>query len=141
MFLIYNCSVHYWRAARLLQRDGVRFHLVPSMEQVVKALEAVPSKEEWKVQLKISLALCYQEANRLADAQKVANDAYMLASNVTELIPKVLRLQQHLAGGKPMAMAADVAPGNKARGIIQNIRTNAATLNADQRNAQLMEVC
>lgn len=34
--MCYNGSVHYWRVTRVLQRDGVRVHLLPSMEQIVK---------------------------------------------------------------------------------------------------------
>ena len=66
--MCYNASVHYWHVTRVLQRPGVRAPLLPSMEAVVKAVDGVPGQEEWKVQLRTSLALTYAEAGRPATA-------------------------------------------------------------------------
>jgi hypothetical protein len=33
-FLVVNGSVHHWHAARLLQRDGTRAHLVASLAAI-----------------------------------------------------------------------------------------------------------
>jgi hypothetical protein len=35
-FLVYNASVHHWRVAGPLQREGLRHHLRPSTERVVQ---------------------------------------------------------------------------------------------------------
>ena len=61
-FLVYNGSVHYWRVARPLQREGLRAQLVPSLETVLKALEKVAGQEEWRCRNLLSLAMCQFEA-------------------------------------------------------------------------------
>ncbi len=35
-FMVYNASVHHWRVAAPLHRDGLRQHLLPSTEQMVQ---------------------------------------------------------------------------------------------------------
>lgn len=53
-------------------------------------MDAVPGQQEWKVQLKSNLALCLMEAGRAAEAQKMAEEAYVLAKeHVKPLVSKV----------------------------------------------------
>ncbi|GLC40394.1 Cilia- and flagella-associated protein 46, partial [Pleodorina starrii] len=61
-FLVYNASVHHWRVAAPLHRDGLRSQLLPSTERVVQALDKVPGHEEWKVRCYTALALCQADA-------------------------------------------------------------------------------
>ncbi len=89
LFLVYNGSVHNWHVSRPLQRAGLRHHLLPSMEQVMQALEKVPGHEEWKVRNLMALAMCQAEAQPAAggkggggadEATKTLQRAYDLAA-------------------------------------------------------------
>lgn len=55
--LVYNGSVHYWRISRVLQREGLRCHLLPSGQTVVDAVRKLPDKQEWLSSLLLQLAL------------------------------------------------------------------------------------
>ena len=55
--LVYNGSVHYWHISRVLQREGMRSHLLPSEQIVVNAVRKLPDKQEWLSSLLLQLAL------------------------------------------------------------------------------------
>ena len=55
--LVYNGSVHYWQISRVLQREGLRRHLLPSEQTVVDAVRKLPDKQEWLSTLLLQLAL------------------------------------------------------------------------------------
>lgn len=69
--LVYNGSVHYWRISRILQRDGLRAHLLPSEQTVVDAVRKLPDKQEWLSSLLLQLSLGQLEVilDRAAFAQ------------------------------------------------------------------------
>jgi hypothetical protein len=125
--MCYNASVHYWHVTRVLQRPGVRAPLLPSMEAVVKAVDGVPGQEEWKVQLRTSLALTYAEAGRPADAAKAADEAYALAKDKVRGVGA-------LAGAQPGALASfqhrSPTPGGTA-----GKRGRSSARNRQRRNA------
>ncbi|GLI64300.1 hypothetical protein VaNZ11_007525, partial [Volvox africanus] len=131
-FLVYNASVHHWRVAAPLHRDGLRAHLLPSTDKMVQALDKVPGHEEWKVRCYTALALCQADAALVVgsqaatggggkaggggpsfeDAAKTLQRAYDTAgaAKLVQLQRDVARLQVHLttlAYGSP-------APGSKA---------------------------
>ena len=54
---MYNGSVHYWHISRVLQREGLRCHLLPSEQTVVDAVRKLPDKQEWLSSLLLQLAL------------------------------------------------------------------------------------
>ncbi|GFR51753.1 hypothetical protein Agub_g14204, partial [Astrephomene gubernaculifera] len=72
-FLVYNASVHHWRVAAPLHRDGLRTHLLPSTDKVVQALDKVPGHDEWKVRCYTALALCQSDAAAAAAAAAPAS--------------------------------------------------------------------
>lgn len=109
-YMCYNASVHYWHVTRELQRPGVRAPLLPSMETVVKAVDGVPGQEEWKVQLRTNLALAYAEAGRPADAQKTAEEAYVMAKD------KVPQLSSKVNARVPCCSAHGQLPGEAGFG-------------------------
>lgn len=55
--LVYNGSVHYWHMSRVLQREGLRCHLLPSEQTVVDAVRKLPDKQSWLSCLLLQLAL------------------------------------------------------------------------------------
>ena len=62
--LVYNGSVHYWQVSRILQREGLRSHLLPSCQIVVDAVRKVPNKQEWLSSLLLQLALAQLEVTQ-----------------------------------------------------------------------------
>lgn len=65
--LVYNGSVHYWQISRVLQREGLRYHLLPSEQVVVDAVRKLPDKQEWLSSLLLQLALGQLEVICKAD--------------------------------------------------------------------------
>ena len=58
---MYNGSIHYWHVARLLHRDGLRVHVLPSQQTVVDAVRKLPDQQEWLASLLLQLALSQLE--------------------------------------------------------------------------------
>ena len=65
--LVYNGSVHYWQISRILQREGLQCHLLPSEQIVVDAVRKLPDKQEWLSSLLLQLALGQLEVIDKAD--------------------------------------------------------------------------
>ena len=65
--IVYNGSVHYWHISRVLQREGLRCHLLPSEQTVVDAVRKLPDKKEWLSSLLLQLALGQLEVISMAD--------------------------------------------------------------------------
>jgi len=55
-FLVYNGSVHFWHASWVLQREGMRKHVVDHLSRVVEYLRAVQGQDRWRSRLNIALA-------------------------------------------------------------------------------------
>lgn len=68
-FIVYNGSVHYWQISRVLQREGLRCHLLPSEQSVVDAVRRLPDKKEWLSSLLLQLALGQLEVISMADSK------------------------------------------------------------------------
>ncbi|KAM6956181.1 cilia- and flagella-associated protein 46 [Aplochiton taeniatus] len=94
-FLVFNASVLYLQTVRHLLRPGLRQHLVPSLAQVVKALETVKEPDHsWRAQLMIHLVECLIDAGKGKEAGNFAKaTADFIESNVPELYPKIFSLQ------------------------------------------------
>eukprot|EP00899_Mesostigma_viride_P016074 jgi/Mesvir1/24468/Mv21832-RA.1 len=106
-FLLFNGSVHYWKAARLLQHDGLRANLAPSLEKITAALARVKGQDEWRVLNLISLALSHADVPDAADkALDAATKAADLAAKAApELASEARSLRIHLALASPSAAA------------------------------------
>ena len=65
--LVYNGSIHYWHISRVLQREGLRCHLLPSEQTIVDAVRKLPDKQEWLSSLLLQLALGQLEVTGKAD--------------------------------------------------------------------------
>jgi hypothetical protein len=62
-FLVYNASVHYWRVVRPLLRAGAARFVVPSLQRVSGALEALDDRDvAWRVVLLVALARADDDA-------------------------------------------------------------------------------
>jgi len=112
--LVYNGTVHYWHAARPLQRDRMRPLLLPSQEAVCAALDKVPELHEWKARNAVNLGVCQWEAGRgdaaLASLQKALDIA---VAQKLPLKAEVAALLVHVgcALGKPPALGGAAAGG------------------------------
>ena len=60
-WLVYNGSVHYWRIARILHREGLRTHLLASQQTVVDAVRKLPDQQGWLASMLLQLALSQLE--------------------------------------------------------------------------------
>lgn len=78
-FLVFNCSVVYWRIARSLLRRGRRTLALPSLRRVVDAvLGAEEPNAAWRIQLLCELAAACDEAGALPEAVERASRALQL---------------------------------------------------------------
>ena len=68
--LVYNGSVHYWRISRILQREGLRAHVLPSEQIVVDAVRKLPDKQELLSSLLLQLALGQLEVSSSSLARR-----------------------------------------------------------------------
>uniref|UniRef100_A0A8C5WX83 Uncharacterized protein n=1 Tax=Laticauda laticaudata TaxID=8630 RepID=A0A8C5WX83_LATLA len=68
-FLIYNASVIYWKNIRPFLKPGSLYFLIPSLSQIVSALNH-PDEEDkdWTAELMIELLECFLDASRMEEA-------------------------------------------------------------------------
>ncbi|NXC45008.1 CFA46 protein, partial [Penelope pileata] len=84
-FLIYNASVLYWQHVRPYLRPGFRNYLIPSLSQIVKALNQVEEPDaEWRAELMINLLECFLDASKLEEAKAFSSTA---ANFIRENVP------------------------------------------------------
>lgn len=76
--LVYNGSVHYWHISRVLQREGLRCHLLPSEQTVVDAVRKLPDRQSWLSCLLLQLALGQLEV--IADSSTTTTSQLFVAA-------------------------------------------------------------
>ncbi|NXG94940.1 CFA46 protein, partial [Stercorarius parasiticus] len=84
-FLVYNASVLYWQLVRPYLKPGFRCCLIPSLSQIVKALNQTEDQDnEWRAELMINLLECFLDASKLKEAKEFSSAA---ASFIKENVP------------------------------------------------------
>ncbi|XP_075613670.1 cilia- and flagella-associated protein 46 isoform X5 [Balearica regulorum gibbericeps] len=84
-FLIYNASVLYWQVVRPYLKPGFRYCLIPSLSQIVKALNQTEEQDnEWRAELMINLLECFLDASKLKEAKEFSSTA---AAFIKENVP------------------------------------------------------
>nr|XP_009668849.1 PREDICTED: tetratricopeptide repeat protein 40 [Struthio camelus australis] len=75
-FLVYNASVLYWEAVRPYLKPGFRYCLIPSLSQIVKALNQTEEQDtEWRAELMINLLECFLDASEMKEAEEFSSTA------------------------------------------------------------------
>uniref|UniRef100_H2ZYN0 Cilia and flagella associated protein 46 n=1 Tax=Latimeria chalumnae TaxID=7897 RepID=H2ZYN0_LATCH len=94
-FLVFNTSVVYWKMVRLFLKPGFRHLLIPSLTQIVKALEDVKEQDlKWRAQLMIELVECLLDSGKSMEAAEFAEiTAEFIKVNVPWLYQKIFSLQ------------------------------------------------
>eukprot|EP00878_Enallax_costatus_P003385 GHUV01003594.1.p1 GENE.GHUV01003594.1~~GHUV01003594.1.p1 ORF type:complete len:309 (+),score=87.05 GHUV01003594.1:1597-2523(+) len=112
-YLVYNGSVHHWHAARPLQCEQQRQHLLPSLERLCQALEKVESQPAWRVRQYMALALCQSEGTKPDDASKTLAKAVDIAgaAGLQDLKHEVAALQTHVQASQAAKLGGGKAPG------------------------------
>ncbi|XP_032857192.2 cilia- and flagella-associated protein 46 [Tyto alba] len=84
-FLIYNASVLYWQLVRPYLKPGFRYCLIPSLSQIVKALNQTEEQDsDWRAELMINLLECFLDASKLEEAKEFSSTA---ATFIKENVP------------------------------------------------------
>ncbi|XP_070608537.1 cilia- and flagella-associated protein 46 isoform X2 [Erythrolamprus reginae] len=84
-FLIYNSSVIYWKNIRPFLKPGSRHFLIPSLSQIVPALNYLDEEEkDWTAELMIELLECFLDASRMEEATAFSSTA---AKFIEENVP------------------------------------------------------
>ncbi|KAJ8014503.1 hypothetical protein DPEC_G00040900 [Dallia pectoralis] len=94
-FLVFNASVLYFQTVRPLLRPGSRQHLVPTLLQVVKALEEVEDQDYgWRAQLMLHLVTCLVDSGKGKEASLFAKTTSdFIESYAPDLYPDIFSLQ------------------------------------------------
>ncbi|XP_030058854.1 cilia- and flagella-associated protein 46 [Microcaecilia unicolor] len=89
-FLIYNSSVLYWQSARPFLRPQCRYLLIPSLTQILKALEEIEEEDhDWRATLMIEFLECLLDAGKLKEASDYAiNSAQYIKLLAADKYPK-----------------------------------------------------
>ncbi|XP_009464689.1 PREDICTED: tetratricopeptide repeat protein 40 [Nipponia nippon] len=93
-FLIYNASVLYWQLVRPYLKPGFRYCLIPSLYQIVKALNQTEEQDnEWRAELMINLLECFLDASKLKEAKEFScTAAIFIKENVPEKYSQIFSL-------------------------------------------------
>ncbi|XP_063996010.1 cilia- and flagella-associated protein 46 [Pogoniulus pusillus] len=93
-FLIYNASVLYWQLVRPYLKPGFRYCLIPSLSQIVKALNQTEEQDsEWRAELMINLLECFLDASKLKDAEEfLLTAATFIKENVPDKYSRLFSL-------------------------------------------------
>uniref|UniRef100_A0A8D2PD16 Uncharacterized protein n=1 Tax=Zosterops lateralis melanops TaxID=1220523 RepID=A0A8D2PD16_ZOSLA len=93
-FLIYNASVLYWQHVRPFLKPGFRYCLIPSLSQIVTALNQIEEQDnEWRAELMINLLECFLDASRLEEAKEFSSTAAVfIKENVPEKYSQIFSL-------------------------------------------------
>ncbi|XP_054655409.1 cilia- and flagella-associated protein 46 [Dunckerocampus dactyliophorus] len=94
-YIVFNASVLYLQMVRPLLQPGRCRHLIASLRQVVKSLDAVADKNHsWRAELMIHLIDCLLDSGRTDDAGSYARvTEEFIRKHCPDLYPKVFRLQ------------------------------------------------
>ncbi|NXU56429.1 CFA46 protein, partial [Turnix velox] len=86
-FLVYNASVLYWQHVRPYLKPGFHYCLIPSLSQIVKALNQTEEQDkEWRAELmmQVNLLECFLDASKLKEAKEFSSTA---ANFIKENVP------------------------------------------------------
>jgi DNA-binding phage protein len=147
-FLIHNLVMDFNRIMRPTYRTGYRHLLCEPMQKVADALDTLPTEEvdiTQQVQHLINLAACYDEAGKVADAEKAISKARTILgvydASALPLRTRVLCFQVHLARANPKAIETLVAELAKSgdvewipgwQGIIAGQKVKSKIIGADE---------
>ncbi|KAK2519496.1 hypothetical protein Q9233_011922, partial [Columba guinea] len=112
-FLIYNASVLYWQLVRPYLQPGFRYCLIPSLSQIVNALNRTEEQDsEWRAELMVNLLECFLDASKLKEAREFSSTAAIfIKENVPDKYPQLFSLMVMLqwdTGEFPSDAAADL---------------------------------
>ncbi|XP_068054496.1 cilia- and flagella-associated protein 46 [Anomalospiza imberbis] len=93
-FLVYNASVLYWQLVRPFLKPGFRYWLIPSLSQIVTALNQIEEQDnEWQAELMINLLECYLDASKLEEAKEFSSTAAVfIKENVPDKYSQIFSL-------------------------------------------------
>ncbi|KAK2516713.1 hypothetical protein Q9966_014910, partial [Columba livia] len=93
-FLIYNASVLYWQLVRPYLQPGFRYCLIPSLSQIVNALNRTEEQDsEWRAELMVNLLECFLDASKLKEAREFSSTAAIfIKENVPDKYPQLFSL-------------------------------------------------
>uniref|UniRef100_A0A8C3ELL1 Uncharacterized protein n=1 Tax=Corvus moneduloides TaxID=1196302 RepID=A0A8C3ELL1_CORMO len=93
-FLIYNASVLYWQLVRPFLKPGFRYCLIPSLSQIVTALNQIEEQDrEWRAELMINLLECFLDASELEEAKEFSSTAAIfIKENVPDKYSQIFSL-------------------------------------------------
>ncbi|CAN8215744.1 unnamed protein product [Coccothraustes coccothraustes] len=93
-FLVYNASVLYWQLVRPFLKPGFRYCLIPSLSQIVTALNQIEEQDnEWRAELMINLLECFLDASKLEEAKEFSSAAAVfIKENVPDKYPQIFSL-------------------------------------------------
>ncbi|XP_014746146.1 PREDICTED: cilia- and flagella-associated protein 46 [Sturnus vulgaris] len=93
-FLIYNASVLYWQLVRPFLKPGFRYCLIPSLSQIVTALNRIEEQDkEWRAELMINLLECFLDASKLEEAKEFSSAAAVfIKENVPDKYSQIFSL-------------------------------------------------
>uniref|UniRef100_A0A8D0HCF2 Cilia and flagella associated protein 46 n=1 Tax=Sphenodon punctatus TaxID=8508 RepID=A0A8D0HCF2_SPHPU len=93
-FLIYNASVLYWQIVRPYLKHGFRNFLIPSLSQIVHALEQADEQDkEWRAELMIELLECFLDASKTKEAMTFSSTtASFIKDNVPDKYQQIFSL-------------------------------------------------
>ncbi|RMB92507.1 hypothetical protein DUI87_31057 [Hirundo rustica rustica] len=95
-FLIYNASVLYWQLVRPFLKPGFRYCLIPSLSQIVTALNQIEEQDnEWRAELMINLLECFLDASKLEEAKEFSSTAAVfIKENVPDKYSQIFSLME-----------------------------------------------
>uniref|UniRef100_A0A8D0H4W8 Cilia and flagella associated protein 46 n=1 Tax=Sphenodon punctatus TaxID=8508 RepID=A0A8D0H4W8_SPHPU len=95
-FLIYNASVLYWQIVRPYLKHGFRNFLIPSLSQIVHALEQADEQDkEWRAELMIELLECFLDASKTKEAMTFSSTtASFIKDNVPDKYQQIFSLME-----------------------------------------------
>ncbi|XP_068876435.1 cilia- and flagella-associated protein 46 [Aphelocoma coerulescens] len=93
-FLIYNASVLYWQLVRPFLKPGFRYCLIPSLSQIVTALNQIEEQDnEWRAELMINLLECFLDASEMEEAKEFSSTAAIfIKENVPDKYSQIFSL-------------------------------------------------
>uniref|UniRef100_A0A8C3Q9C9 Uncharacterized protein n=1 Tax=Geospiza parvula TaxID=87175 RepID=A0A8C3Q9C9_GEOPR len=97
-FLVYNTSVLYWQLVRPFLKPGFRYCLIPSLSQIVTALNQIEEQDnEWRAELMINLLECFLDASKLKEAKEFSSTAAVfIKENVPDKYSQIFSLMSSL---------------------------------------------
>uniref|UniRef100_A0A8C5NQQ5 Cilia and flagella associated protein 46 n=1 Tax=Junco hyemalis TaxID=40217 RepID=A0A8C5NQQ5_JUNHY len=120
-FLVYNASVLYWQLVRPFLKPGFRYCLIPSLSQIVTALNQIEEQDhEWRAELMINLLECFLDASKLKEAKEFSSAAAaFIKENVPDKYSQIFSLMAQLKSIKNLELALKRAIQLGDPGVIQ----------------------